>query len=251
MVTATFRFYEELNDFLAPERRKREFSCPCARAATTKHMIEALGVPHTEVELVLVNGESVGFDRILEHGDRVAVFPKFEMVDVTPLLRVREHPLRITRFIADAHLGGLAHLLRMTGFDTLYDNNYHDRQIELLAAQERRIVLTRDRELLKRRSITHGCYVRTLKPPDQLCEIFDRLDLAHSIKPFTLCLNCNTLLRPIEKAAVLERLPPSVRERFDHFSTCDICQRVFWEGSHWQRMRTMLEECIKPNRFAG
>ncbi|ODT68714.1 MAG: twitching motility protein PilT [Nitrosomonadales bacterium SCN 54-20] len=251
MVTATFRFYEELNDFLAPERRKREFSCPCARAATTKHMIEALGVPHTEVELVLVNGESVGFERILEQGDRVAVFPKFEMIDVTPLLRVREHPLRVTRFIADAHLGGLAHLLRMTGFDTLYDNNYHDRQIELLAAQERRIVLTRDRELLKRRSITHGCYVRTLKPPDQLCEIFDRLDLAHSIKPFTLCLNCNALLHPIEKAAVLERLPPSVRERFDHFSTCDICQRVFWKGSHWQRMQTMLEECIKPNRVAG
>jgi uncharacterized protein with PIN domain/sulfur carrier protein ThiS len=250
MVTAIFRFYEELNDFLAPERRKREFSCPCARAATTKHMIEALGVPHTEVELVLVNGESVGFDRILEHGDRVAVFPKFEMVDVTPLLRIREHPLRITRFIADAHLGGLAHLLRMTGFDTLYDNNYHDRQIELLAAQERRIVLTRDRELLKRRSITHGCYVRALKPPDQLCEIFDRLDLAQSIKPFTLCLNCNAPLRPVEKAAVLERLPPSVRERFDHFSTCDICQRVFWEGSHWQRMRVMLEECIQPNRFA-
>jgi uncharacterized protein len=251
MVIATFRFYEELNDFLAPERRRREFSCPCARAATTKHMIEALGVPHTEVELVLVNGESVGFDRILEHGDRVAVFPKFEMVDVTPLLRVREQPLRVTRFIADAHLGGLAHLLRMAGFDTLYDNNYHDPQIELLAAQERRIVLTRDRELLKRRSITHGCYVRALKPSDQLCEIFDRLDLAHSIQPFTLCLNCNAPLRPVEKAAVLERLPPSVRERFDHFSTCDICQRVFWEGSHWQRMRAMLEECIKPNRFAG
>jgi uncharacterized protein with PIN domain len=251
MVTATFRFYEELNDFLAPERRKREFSCSCARAATTKHMIEALGVPHTEVELVLVNGESVGFGWILEQGDRVAVFPKFEMVDVTPLLRVREHPLRVTRFIADAHLGGLARLLRMTGFDTLYDNNYHDRQIELLAAQERRIVLTRDRELLKRRSITHGCYVRALKPPDQLCEIFDRLDLAHSVQPFTLCLNCNAPLRPIEKTAVLERLPPSVRERFDHFSTCDICQRVFWKGSHWQRMRMMLEECIKPNRFAG
>ncbi|MBN9133949.1 MAG: Mut7-C ubiquitin/RNAse domain-containing protein [Nitrosospira multiformis] len=251
MAIATFRFYEELNDFLAPARRKREFSCPCARAATTKHMIEALGVPHTEVELVLVNGESVGFERILEQGDRVAVFPKFERIDVTPLLRVREHPLRVTRFIADAHLGGLAHLLRMTGFDTLYDNNYHDRQIELLAAQERRIVLTRDRELLKRRSITHGCYVRALKPPAQLCEIFDRLDLAHSIKPFTLCLNCNAPLRPVEKAAVLERLPPSVRERFDHFSTCDICQRVFWKGSHWQRMQTMLEECIKPNRFAG
>ncbi len=243
MVTATFRFYEELNDFLAPDRRRHEFACPCARAATAKHMIEALGVPHTEVELVLVNGVSVGFDRILEDGDRVAVFPKFEMIDITPVLRVREHPLRVMRFIADAHLGGLAHLLRMAGFDTLYDNNYHDDEIETIA-REGRIVLTRDRELLKRRSITHGCYVHTLKPPQQLYEIFERLDLARSARPFTLCLECNTSLRPIEKAEVLSRLPPSVRERFEHFSTCDVCQRVFWEGSHWRRMRSLLDACI-------
>ena len=126
MVRATFRFYEELNDFLAPGRRRREFDCPCARAATTKHMIEALGVPHTEVELVLVNGESAGFDRLLQEGDRVAVYPRFEALDITPLLRVRERPLRVTRFVADAHLGGLAHLLRMAGFDTLYDNHFDD-----------------------------------------------------------------------------------------------------------------------------
>ena len=116
--TATFRFYEELNDFLAPEQRGREFACRCARSATTKHMIEALGVPHTEVELMLVNGASVGFERALGDGDRVAVYPKFEAFNVTPLLRVRESALRETRFVADAHLGGLAHLLRMTGFDT-------------------------------------------------------------------------------------------------------------------------------------
>src|SRR3954471_20914983 len=103
----TFRFYEELNDFLAPERRGREFSVPCARAATTKHMIEALGVPHTEVELILLNGESVGFDALLLDGDRVAVFPTFESFDVTPLLQLRGEPLRATRFVADAHLGGL------------------------------------------------------------------------------------------------------------------------------------------------
>jgi len=119
MVTAIFRFYEELNDFLAPERRRREFSSPCARAATTKHMIEALGVPHTEVELILVNGESVGFERLLRDGDRIAVYPRFEALDITPLLRVREWPLRATRFVADAPLGGLARLLRMAGFDTL------------------------------------------------------------------------------------------------------------------------------------
>ncbi|HEX8874337.1 MAG TPA: Mut7-C RNAse domain-containing protein [Nitrosospira sp.] len=244
MVTATFRFYEELNDFLPPERRKLEFASPCARAATTKHMIEALGVPHTEVELILVNGESVGFDRLLEEGDRVAVFPKFEMLDVTPALRVREHPLRVIRFIADAHMGGLAHLLRMAGFDTLYDNNFHDNEIEAIVVRDGRIVLTRDRELLKRRAITHGCYVHALKPSEQFCEIFDRLDLARGARPFTLCLECNTPLHAIEKAKVLERLPQSVRERFEKFSTCDNCHRVFWEGSHWQRMRDLLATCI-------
>ena len=246
MATATFRFYEELNDFLAPERRKREFAAPCARAATAKHMIEALGVPHTEVELILVNGESVGFDHVLRDGDRVAVYPKFEAVDITPLLRVREHPLRSLRFVADAHLGGLAHLLRMTGFDTLYDNHFRDDAIEAIAAREGRIVLTRDRELLKRRWITHGCYVRALRPAEQLREVFARLDLARSARPFTLCLTCNAPLRGIDKALVLDRLPPSVRVRYDRFSTCDRCRQVFWEGSHWQRMRALVDELAPP-----
>lgn len=124
-----FRFYEELNDFLPPQRRKRDFDATCARGATTKHMIEALGVPHTEVELILVNGESVGFDRLLDDGDRVAVYPKFEAFDVSSLLRVRDAPLRVMRFVADAHMGGLAKLLRMAGFDTLYDNGFDDNDV--------------------------------------------------------------------------------------------------------------------------
>jgi uncharacterized protein with PIN domain len=244
MVTATFRFYEELNDFLVPDRRGHEFTAACARAASTKHMIEALGVPHTEVELVLVNGESVGFDRILRDGDRVAVYPKFEALDITPLLRVRARPLREMRFVADAHLGGLAHLLRMTGFDTLYDNAFRDEQIERIAATEGRIVLTRDRELLKRRAITHGCYVRTLHSAEQIRELFDRLDLARSAHPFTLCLHCNAPLVAVAKAEIVDRLPPSVRERYERFSTCTSCRRVFWEGSHWQRMRAMVDDLL-------
>jgi len=242
MVTATFRFYEELNDFLPYARRKREFTVPCARAATTKHMIEALGVPHTEVELILVNGVSVGFDRVLRDGDRVAVYPKFEALDVTPLLRVRERPLRSLRFVADAHLGGLAHLLRMLGFDTLYDNGYLDTAIEAIAAHDGRIVLTRDRELLKRRWITHGCYVHALRPVEQLREVVSRLDLAGSARPFTLCLTCNAPLRAIEKALVQDRLPPLVRAHYQRFSICDACGRVFWEGSHWRRMRALVDE---------
>jgi uncharacterized protein with PIN domain len=246
MVTATFRFYEELNDFLAPERRYQAFACACARGATAKHMIEALGVPHTEVELILVNGESVGFGRVLAEGDRVAVYPRFEALDVTPLLRVRERPLRETRFVADAHLGGLARLLRLIGFDTLYDNGFHDAEIAAISAREGRIVLSRDLELLKRRGIDHGCYVHAIEPEAQLREIVERLDLRRSARPFRLCLRCNAPLRPIAREAVVDRLPPRVREGQARFSTCDVCGRVYWEGSHWRAMRRRLDEVLGP-----
>ena len=247
MVIATFRFYEELNDFLAPERRRCEFSAPCARAATTKHMIEALGVPHTEVELILVNGESAGFDRLLRDGDRVAVYPKFEALDITPLLRVREWPLRVTHFVADAHLGGLARLLRMAGFDTLYRNDYGDSEIAAISIREARIVLTRDRELLKQRGITHGCYVHALKPAQQFREIVNRLDLARSMRPFRLCISCNAPLRAVDKVVVFDRLPPSVQANYENFTTCDLCGGVFWQGSHWKRMQALLEESLRAN----
>jgi len=236
MVTATFRFYEELNDFLAPERRRREFTVPCARAATTKHMIEALGIPHTEVELILLNGESVGFGTVLREGDRVAVYPKFETFDITPLLRVRDQPLRDTRFVADTHLGSLARLLRMMGFDTLYDNGFADDEIERIAAAQARIVLTRDRDLLKRKSITHGCYLHALRPQEQLREVCERLQLARSARPFTLCPGCNGPLHPVAKAQVEHRLPPAVRELYERFSICAVCARVYWEGEHWKRI---------------
>jgi uncharacterized protein len=245
MTTVTFRFYEELNDFLPPARRRREFTAACARAATAKHMIEALGVPHTEVELVLVNGESVGFDHRLRDGDRVAVYPKFEALDITPVLRVRAQPLRVTRFLADAHLGGLARLLRMTGFDTLYENGLRDAQIEALAREDGRIVLTRDRELLKRRGITHGCFVRALQPREQLREVIARLDLARRLQPFTRCMVCNGLLAPIDKAKVLSRLPLNVRGCHDRFNGCPHCGRLYWEGSHWKRMQALVEELVK------
>jgi uncharacterized protein with PIN domain len=211
-------------------------------------MIEALGVPHTEVELILVNGESVGFDRILRGGDRVAIYPKFESIDITPLLRVRAEPLRVTRFVADAHLGGLAHLLRLMGFDTLYRNSFDDDEIVTLAVAESRIILTRDLELLKRRQVTHGCYVHTLKPARQIREIFSRLDLAGSAKPFSLCLACNAPLKPVPREAAAGRVPPGVWQRQERFSGCDVCRRLFWEGSHWEHMRALVAELTAPTR---
>jgi uncharacterized protein with PIN domain len=244
MSVARFRFYEELNEFLPADRRKREFESRFARAATVKNAIEALGVPHTEVELILVNGESVDFGYRMREGDRVSVYPVFEALDVRPLLRVRPAPLRLTRFIADAHLGGLARLLRMLGFDTLYDNAYSDEEIRRLAAEEHRIVLTRDRALLLCKTITHGCFVHARKPQDQLREIVQRLQLGTSLRPFARCLHCNVAVAAVEKEAVLEYLPPMVRERYQRFTQCPACRRVYWEGSHWERMRAILGECL-------
>ncbi|WP_443191507.1 Mut7-C RNAse domain-containing protein [Pseudomonas indica] len=244
MIHATFRFYEELNDFLPAARRRRDFGVVCAPTATVKHLIEALGVPHTEVELILVNGESVGFERRLADGDRIAVYPTFESLDISPLLRVRERPLRALRFIADAHLGGLAQLLRMAGFDTRYENPFDDDRIVELALAEQRIVLSRDRELLKRRSLDHACYIHALQPDRQLAELFQRLDLARSARPFSRCLRCNLPLRDIDKALVAERLPPAVCERQQRFFVCDGCGRLYWEGSHWRDMRARLQPLL-------
>lgn len=246
MVTATFRFYGELNDFLARERRGRAFATPCARAATTKHMVEALGVPHTEVELVIVNGAPTGLDDLLEDGDRVAVYPRFTTLDVADVARLDQRPPGRVRFVADAHLGGLARLLRMAGFDTIYRNTLHDAEIEAIALDEGRVVLTRDRELLKRRGIGYGCYVRALKAEAQLREVVERFGLAERMRPFTRCLSCNAPLRPVAKADVLDRLPPRVAAIQIEFSTCDCCHGVFWKGSHWQRMAGVLDTVLAP-----
>jgi uncharacterized protein with PIN domain len=248
MVNAPFRFYGELNDFLPRERRGHAFATPCARAATTKHMVEALGVPHTEVELVLVNGESTGLDDILEEGDRVAVYPRFTTLNVADVARLAVRPPGRVRFVADAHLGGLARLLRMAGFDTLYRNTLNDAEVEAIALDEGRVVLTRDRELLKRRGIDVGCYVRALKAEGQLREVFERFGLAERVRPFTLCLSCNAPLRPVAKADVRDRLPPRVAASHEEFSTCDCCHRVFWKGSHWQRMAGVLDALVNDAR---
>ncbi|RZA33010.1 MAG: twitching motility protein PilT [Lysobacteraceae bacterium] len=246
MVTATFRFYDSLGDFLPRERRGRMFSTACARDATTKHMIEALGVPHTEVALLLVNGEPSGFERPLREGDRVAVYPAFGQLALRPLQCLRAWPDGRLRFVADAHLGGLARLLRMAGYDTLYDNGYHDDEIERIAREEGRVLLTRDRALLMRRSVELGCYPHALDPPAQLRELFVRLRLGAGMRPFSLCLHCNAPLRPVVKAEVLDRLPPRVAASHDQFTTCDQCGRVYWKGSHHARMQGLLEDVAAP-----
>ncbi|HSW52088.1 MAG TPA: Mut7-C RNAse domain-containing protein, partial [Sulfuricaulis sp.] len=156
MSQVQLRFYEELNDFLPPERRKVSFTHELTRRTSIKDLIESFGVPHTEVEVILVNGRSVDFSHIVQPGDRISVYPMFESLDISPLLRLRDKPLREPRFVIDANLGQLARYLRLLGFDVLYRNSFTDREVARIAGEEGRIVLTRDRALLQHKIITHG-----------------------------------------------------------------------------------------------
>jgi uncharacterized protein with PIN domain len=240
MAKAIIRFYEELNDFLPKAWRKGDRELEFSPAVPVRHLIETLGVPHTEVELILVNGISVDLEHRVGDGDRISVYPMFEALDVSPLLRLRERPLRRVRLVVDAHLGRLARYLRLLGFDTLFQNDPGDAELARLAAQEGRILLTRDKALLMRREVTHGCYVRDTSPRQQLGGVVRRLDLYRQIRPFTRCMDCNGRLRPVTKQRVEAQLPARTRQLFDEFWQCLGCGRVYWRGSHFERMQALV-----------
>jgi uncharacterized protein with PIN domain len=242
-----FRFYEELNDFLPPARRKLTFEQAFTGRPAVKDLIEALGVPHTEVDLILVNGQSVDLSAPVIDGARVSVYPVFESLDITPLVRVRPRPLRISRFVLDVHLGRLTRYLRLLGFDTLYRNDYADPELARISRLERRILLTRDRVLLKRGEITHGYYVRETDPRRQTQEILARFDLYRAARPFRRCLDCNGSVRAVRKEQVFDRLAPDTRRYFDRFWLCDGCQRVYWQGSHHEHMRIMVQALLSAS----
>jgi uncharacterized protein len=244
VVTAHFRFYAELNDFLAPMLRQRRFSRVCSRDASVKHMIEAFGVPHTEVELILVNGEPVNFSHRLRDGERVSVYPCFATLAIAAPLPLRP-PAPGKRFIADAHLGQLAKQLRMLGFDVLYRNDYSDAELARIAAAEGRIVLTRDRDLLIRKEIVHGCYLHALNSDEQVREVVRRFDLVPSVRALSRCLSCNGVLRVVEKSEIEHRVPPYSRDVYEQFYECDCCAQVYWEGSHVVRMRARVERMLR------
>ncbi|HKZ73277.1 MAG TPA: Mut7-C RNAse domain-containing protein [Steroidobacteraceae bacterium] len=231
-----FRFYEELNDFLPPARRKRAFAYRFRGTPAVKDAIEALGVPHTEVDLVLVDGASVRFTHKLRGGERIAVYPMFERLDITPLTRLRPAPLRTPRFIADVHLGTLARYLRLLGFDTWYDNRSEDADLVRRSVTERRILLSRDVGLLKHKVLTHAHYVRATDPARQLDEIVRALDLGSRIRPFSRCMRCNGRLRRVRKASVVEQLPPRVRASARYIARCDACGQLYWPGTHYHRL---------------
>ena len=242
--TATIRFYEELNDFLPKKNKKRDIVFHFFNHPTIKDTIESFGVPHTEVDIILVNGTSVEFDYHLISKDRVSVYPKFESFDIQDITRLRKTPLRNIKFILDVHLGKLAKYLRLLGFDTIYQNNIDDGTIVNQSKTEHRIILTRDIGILKHNEVLHGYYVRSDDPKKQIKEIMQRFDLKNSVTPFSRCLECNGELKKISKTKIYERLDPSTIKYYKTFFICNQCNKIYWKGSHYQQMTEFLREII-------
>lgn len=236
----TIRFYEELNDFLHFSRRKIAFNFILTGKRTIKDIIESLGVPHTEVDLILANQKPVQFGYHPEKDDFISVYPVFEAIDISNINLLRPKPLRETKFVLDVHLGTLAKYLRLFGFDTVYRNDLQDEEIINLSLTGQRIILTRDLFILKNGKVTHGYFVRETNPKKQLTEIVRRFDLQDQFNPFTRCLECNGIILKVPKPEIENELRENTRKAFQEFCQCEVCKKIYWKGSHYEKMMRMV-----------
>jgi uncharacterized protein with PIN domain len=229
MSTARFLFTGRLDFFLPRDQRGQVITVDFRERQSVKHLAESLGVPHPEIGRVQVNGQEEPLSVITQDGDYVEIHPIPDGYAGEP------------RFVLDNHLGRLAAYLRMLGFDCLYQNDFDDVQLAEIAGQEGRILLSRDRRLLMRKSVADGYCLRSLDSQEQLAEVVQRFDLARRVSPFHRCLRCNHPLEPVSKAAVLDRLEPLTRQYFDEFHICPACGQVYWKGSHYEQMQKLVE----------
>ena len=235
------RAYAELKDFLAPDSRGVTVRRPFRSHQTVKDVLEAMGIPHTEVDLIVVNGSPRAFSYRPSVGDRIAAYPMFEALDIGSTARLRPAPLRDTRFVVDVNLGRLAWLLRLLGFDVWWSNGADDKTLADISLGEHRILVTRDRALLKRRAITHGLFVHSQHPEAQTLEVIRRLDLGQRLAPLTRCVRCNGTLAAVSKDEVIDHLEPLTRRYYEEFSRCPDCGRIYWAGSHHAKLLRLVE----------
>jgi uncharacterized protein with PIN domain len=245
---AEFRFYGELNDFLSAEQKQVGFHSPFYGNPSVKDTIQAIGVPHTAIDLILVDGRPVDFSHSLRGGERVAVYPVFERLDISSLAHLRPQPLRCTRFILDVHLGKLARYLRMLGFDTAYQSHWDDVTIIDLSLQQQRIILTRDIGILKQNRVTHGYWLRHGDPWEQLLEVMLALDLFGQAQPFTRCMECNGLIDSVDKTVITGQIDADILQRFEAFWQCRGCAKIYWRGSHYEHMLRQVEKFNEESR---
>ena len=234
-----FRFYGTLNDFLTESCIQVPFFHQIPDHSSIKDAIEALGVPHPEIDLILVNGNSVDFSYFPRAGDWVSVYPSFSKIDIRSISKVHSCPTR-KDFVLDVHLGKLARYMRLLGFNALYRNTYRDEELAEISSQEDRILLTQDRGILKRVIVTYGYIVRSPYPKQQLQEVMDKYDLYDQVTPFCRCPRCNGLLTKVAKRDVYNRLPHYTRLTYEQFFECQDCQQLYWKGAHFQRLQQFI-----------
>lgn len=237
---AHFRFYGALNDFLPSAPRQSEVQYSFWGRPAVKDAIEAQGVPHPEVDLIVIHGTAVSFERRLEAGELVSVYPWIETIP-RPEGALRPPWPDPLRFVCDVHLGQLARYLRMMGIDTWYETDCSDPKLARIADEQTRILLTRDLGLLKRGQVRRGAFIRAQAPRQQLAEVVDRFPFEGHVDPLTRCLECNLPLREASSRAVEDQVPPRALEEYDHFVQCPSCEQVFWEGTHVERMHRLIE----------
>ncbi len=241
MAIASFYFYAELNDFLPRHKKHVKISQVFEERASIKDMIESLGVPHTEIDCIEVNGIYVNFSYIVEDEDNINVYPISAVGTIEPTVFVRPNPLSVIRFVLDIHLGKLATSLRLLGFDTLYRNDYEDEELAQISSSQERLLLTRDKGLLMRSLVTHGYYVRNTQPQQQVIEVLRRFDLFKIVSPFQRCLRCNGLLASVDKQLIIDQLPETVQLQTHEFHQCQDCAQIYWKGSHYERLQQFID----------
>jgi uncharacterized protein len=248
MPSIKVRLYAELNEHLPLHARMRPFDVAVEEDATALQVLEALKIPESEVDLILVNGEACNSQQVLRAGDCVSVYPLFESFDISGVTKVRPGALRQPRFVLDVHLGKLASFLRMLGFDTLYRGDYADSELVDISLSEERTLLSRDRALIAEPRLLRAYAVREEDPRAQLVEVLRRFDLAGATHPFTRCIRCNDPLRHVERQEVAHSVPPKAAELYTEFMSCPVCSRIFWKGSHYSRMLAFITSVLAEAR---
>jgi len=234
------RFHGDLNIFLGSKVGDPVIERPLAEKTSIKDVIESCGVPHPEVDLILVDDQTVGFDHTLASDAKVEIFPVENRG--TDRTEKQLQTIGITSFVADGHLGGLTRNLRLLGFDVAYPKSADDRQLLEVMVRENRALLTRDRRLLMHAIVQHGYYPRSQNANEQTIEVVRRFDLSELIAPFTRCLRCNALLEEATKAEVIDELEPLTKIYYDQFRRCPHCKQIYWPGSHFSKLQKRIEE---------
>ncbi len=242
MTIADIHFHEPLQKLLRSKKGEHQVRIEFNSHQTIKHLVESLGVPHTEVGQLQVLDGLIGFGYEVKHGDRVHVYPATPDLDQLSGMFENGKIAIPARFILDNHLGKLAADLRMLGFDADYSNQYQDQELAETAVAQVKILLTRDRQLLMRKSVRYGYLLRSLQPDEQLLEILARFDLYADIQLFKRCIRCNQLLVQVEKETIEHRLEPLTKKYFNEFHICSGCQQVYWAGSHLERMEARITD---------